>query len=235
MSSNGTSRKRVRDSSCSGLSPTSKRERIADDGEAMHVTDAMQLASDSIDNNNNNNSASSCTIAPSTNPTTNSIATLIGKEIPTFRAKAVVSSGLVDFDLASMRSQNKKVLLVFFPLAFTFVCPTELVELSRRESAFAAANCQIVGVSVDSEYALLAWRNLARSVGGLGGDVPYPLVSDVSNRISRSLGCYVDEFGHTSRSLYLVDSSGVLQYVSHTDDSVGRNFEQLLEVVQQVK
>ena len=107
-------------------------------------------------------------------------------------------------------SQGKYVVVYFYPLDFTFVCPTEIIAFSERIEEFKSINCEVVGVSTDSHFSHLAWIQQPRKQGGLGG-LKYPLVSDFNKTISRDYGVLIEEAGIALRGLFIVDPNGVLR------------------------
>ena len=107
-------------------------------------------------------------------------------------------------------SQGKYVVVYFYPLDFTFVCPTEIIAFSERIEEFKKINCEVVGVSTDSHFSHLAWIQQPRKQGGLGG-LKYPLVSDFNKTISRDYGVLIEEAGIALRGLFIVDPNGVLR------------------------
>ena len=116
---------------------------------------------------------------------------LVTKEAPNFQAQAVMPDGsFKEVSLTDYRGQY--VLLFFYPLDFTFVCPTEIIAFSDRVKDFAAANVQVLGVSIDSQYTHLAWRNTPRSEGGIG-KIEYPLIADLNKSISQAFDVLVPD------------------------------------------
>ena len=120
---------------------------------------------------------------------------------------------LTDLSLSNYTSQGQWLFLCFIPMAWTFVCPTEIVAFSNAASQFASKNTQVVFASTDSEYSLLAWTNTSKKDGGLGG-VHIPLLSDKSHRISRDYGVLLEDEGVALRGMFLIDPLGVLRQVS---------------------
>lgn len=154
---------------------------------------------------------------------------LVTKPAPDFKANAVMPDGsFKEMSLSDYR--GKYVLLFFYPLDFTFVCPTEIIAFSDRASEFEAAGVQIVGVSVDSHYSHLAWRNTPRDQGGLG-NIQYPLVADLSKQIARD---YDVLLGDTValRGLFLIDKEGVVRHQVVNDLPLGRSVDEALRMVQ---
>lgn len=154
---------------------------------------------------------------------------LVGKKAPDFTAKAVVKGEIVnEFKLSNL--QGKYVVLFFYPLDFTFVCPTEIHAFQEKLSAFAERNTEVVGVSTDSHFSHLAWLNTPKAVGGIQG-VEYPLVADFNKTISRDYGVLVEEAGVALRGLFLIDQNGVVQHSVVNNLSLGRNIDEAVRMV----
>ncbi|MCB4756587.1 MAG: peroxiredoxin [Elusimicrobia bacterium] len=152
---------------------------------------------------------------------------LVQKQAPEFKGKAVVGHEFRDISLLGYR--GKWLVLFFYPLDFTFVCPTEIVDFSDRIDDFKKLGGEVVGCSVDSEYSHLAWINTPRKEGGLGG-INYPLLSDLNKNISRDYGVLTDG-GVALRGLFIVNPKGQIVYEVVHDLSVGRNPEEVLRVL----
>ena len=156
---------------------------------------------------------------------------LVGKTAPDFKAAAVVNGK--DFQDGFTLSQfngKKYVVLFFYPLDFTFVCPTELHAFQDKLAEFEARNTQVIGVSVDSKFSHLAWLNTEKAVGGIKG-VTYPLVSDLNKTIAADYDVLIEGAGITYRGLFLIDKNGVVkhQVINHND--LGRNVDEALRMV----
>eukprot|EP01038_Epipyxis_sp_PR26KG_P014438 gene14438-19375_t len=121
------------------------------------------------------------------------------------------------------------VLLFFFPLAFTFVCPTEIIAYSDRHAEFAAKNCHVLGISCDSKYSLLAWSNKSRSDGGLG-PLKIPLLSDFNKEIAKSYGVLTAD-GTTLRGTFIISPNGILCHASVNDAPIGRSVDESIRVL----
>lgn len=148
----------------------------------------------------------------------------IGHAAPDFTAEAVVGK---DFKKVSLKDyKGKWVCLFFYPLDFTFVCPTEIQEFSRRADDFAKANCQVLGASIDSKFTHLAWIN-----NGLG-ELKFPLVADLTKQISRAFDVLDEENGHTFRGTYLIDPEGKVQFILKHSTGIGRSVEEILRSLQ---
>ena len=121
---------------------------------------------------------------------------------------------------------GKYVVLFFYPLDFTFVCPTEIVEFSNRHDEFEAIGAQVVGCSTGSQYSKEAWSNMPRSQGGLG-KISYPLLADPTHNVSKNYGVYMPELGFPLRGTFIIDGSGTLRHLSHNDLAVGRSVDEV--------
>jgi peroxiredoxin (alkyl hydroperoxide reductase subunit C) len=152
------------------------------------------------------------------------VMSLVGKQAPLFKADAVVNKAFEQVDLESYR--GKWVVLFFYPLDFTFVCPTEITALSDAAEEFKKRNCEIIGVSTDSKFSHLAWINQPREEGGLG-DINYPLVADFTKKISEDYGVLLDP-GMALRATFIIDPVGNIQFELVHDLGIGRNVDEIL-------
>lgn len=152
----------------------------------------------------------------------------VQKPAPSFSGTAVVNGDFKEIKLEDYR--GKYVVLFFYPLDFTFVCPTEIVAFSDRISEFDALNTQVIGVSTDSQYSHLAWINTPRKQGGLG-ELRYPLLSDFSKNISASYKVLIEDAGIALRGLFIIDKDGILRQLSINDLPVGRSVDETLRLV----
>ncbi len=156
------------------------------------------------------------------------MSTLVTKEAPDFTAQAVLPDNSIgEFKLSSLR--GKYVILFFYPLNFTFVCPSEIIAFNKKLDEFKKRNCEIVGVSVDSQFSHFAWKNLEPRQGGIG-NVQFPLVADITKSISRSYGVLFDE-AVSLRGLFLIDRKGVVRHSVINDLPLGRNVDEALRMV----
>lgn len=154
---------------------------------------------------------------------------LVQKPAPDFKAQAVMPDGsFQEISLADYR--GKYVVLFFYPLDFTFVCPTEIIAFSDRAAEFENLGVQLIGASVDSHFSHLAWRNTPRTEGGLG-QIDYPLLADLNKDISRSYDVLL-EGGIALRGLFLIDKEGVVRHQVVNDLPLGRSVDEALRVVQ---
>jgi peroxiredoxin (alkyl hydroperoxide reductase subunit C) len=150
----------------------------------------------------------------------------IGQKAPEFTAQAYANGEITNVTLTDYTQAGKWVVLFFYPLDFTFVCPTEIRGFEAMLKEFEAANVQVLGASVDSVYSHKAW-----SEGDLG-KLSFPLVSDLSHRISRDFGVLNEEKGLSYRGVFIIDPNGVVRSILINDLSVGRNVEEILRTVQ---
>ena len=152
----------------------------------------------------------------------------VGHQAPDFTATAVVDQEFKEISLSQYR--GKYVVLFFYPLDFTFVCPTEITAFSDRYTDFSSKNCEILGVSVDSKFSHLAWIQTPRNQGGIG-DINYPLVADLNKEIGNAFNILDDE-GKALRGLYLIDPDGVIVHATINNLPVGRNVDETLRLLQ---
>jgi peroxiredoxin 2/4 len=154
--------------------------------------------------------------------------TLVTKEAPDFTAQAVMpDNSFAELKLSSYR--GKYVVLFFYPLDFTFVCPSEIIAFDAALAKFQQKNTEVIGVSVDSHYTHLAWKNTPRKQGGIG-PIKYPLVADLKKQIARDYGVLLDG-GVALRGLFLIDKSGVVRHALINDLPIGRSVDEALRVV----
>jgi alkyl hydroperoxide reductase subunit AhpC len=153
---------------------------------------------------------------------------LVTQKAPDFKAQAVMPDG--SFKPVSLSEyKGKYVLLFFWPLDFTFVCPTEIIAFSDRAADFEQLGVQILGVSIDSHFTHLAWCNTPRNQGGIG-KIAYPLVADMNKQISRDYDVLLDA-GIALRGLFLIDKEGVVRHQVVNDLPLGRSVEEALRMV----
>jgi alkyl hydroperoxide reductase subunit AhpC len=152
----------------------------------------------------------------------------VTKAAPDFTADAVANGQFKQLKLSDFR--GKYVVLFFYPLDFTFVCPTELVAFSDQFDEFARRGCEVIGVSVDSKFSHLAWVNTPRKEGGLG-QIKYPIVADLNKSISRAYGVLLEEAGVALRGLFLIDKGGILRHALVNDLPLGRSVTEALRTL----
>ncbi len=157
------------------------------------------------------------------------MALLIGKSAPKFKANAVIEKNIVsDYSLENLKGQY--VVLFFYPLDFTFVCPTELHAFQEKLEEFEKRNCQVVGCSVDSVYSHLAWLNTPKSKGGIEG-IDYPLISDINKTIAKDFDVLHENEGIAFRGLFLIDKAGLVRHQLVNDLPLGRSVDEVLRML----
>jgi peroxiredoxin (alkyl hydroperoxide reductase subunit C) len=156
---------------------------------------------------------------------------LVTKEAPKFKTDAVVDNQFKEVSLDDYR--GRWVVLFFYPLDFTFVCPTEITAFSDNYEKFAEAGAEILGCSVDSKFSHLAWINSPRNEGGLGR-IKYPLLADITKQIGRDYGVLLDA-GITLRGLFIIDPEGNVAFEVIHDLGIGRNVDEVLRVLKAVQ
>lgn len=153
---------------------------------------------------------------------------LVTKQAPDFKAEAVMpDNSFENITLSSYR--GRYVMIFFYPLDFTFVCPSEILAFNRQLEDFKAKNCEVLGISVDSIYTHLAWKNTPVDQGGIGR-IKFPLISDIAKSISTDYGVLLPD-GVSLRGLFLVDREGVVRHELVNDLPLGRNVDEALRVI----
>ncbi len=154
---------------------------------------------------------------------------LVAKQAPDFTAPAVMPGGVIEesFKLSDLR--GRYVVLFFWPLDFTFVCPTEILAHHHRMEKFKAMGVEVVGVSIDSQFTHFAWRNTPVNDGGIGA-VAFPMVADISHEITRAYGVEHPD-GVALRASFLIDREGVVQHQVVNNLPLGRNVDEMLRMV----
>jgi alkyl hydroperoxide reductase subunit AhpC len=147
---------------------------------------------------------------------------------PDFTATAVVNKQFEQLTLSQFKGKN--VVLFFYPLDFTFVCPTEIIAFSDRIEEFRKRNTEVIGVSVDSQFSHLAWINTKREEGGLG-DLQYPLVADITKGIGRDYGVLLQDGSVAFRGLFLIDKEGTVQHMVINNLPLGRSVDETLRMI----
>ena len=154
---------------------------------------------------------------------------LVTKPAPDFTAKAVMPDNTIkeDFSLSSLK--GKYVVLFFYPLDFTFVCPSEIIAFDHRLAEFKSRGVEVVGCSIDSHFTHLAWKNTDINKGGIG-NVQYPLVADLTKDISRDYDVLIGE-EIALRGSFLIDKQGVVRHQVVNDLPLGRNIDEMLRMI----
>lgn len=170
--------------------------------------------------------------------------TLIGKKAPVFKANAVVKGNQIVENFSLEQFEGKKdVIFFFYPLDFTFVCPTELIAFQNKLAEFEKRNVAVVGCSIDSEFSHLAWLQTEQNKGGIKG-VTYPIVSDLSKTIAENYGVLAGEYDYNEdgtinfngapvayRGLFLIDKNGVVRHSVINDLPLGRSIDEAIRIV----
>jgi peroxiredoxin (alkyl hydroperoxide reductase subunit C) len=155
---------------------------------------------------------------------------LVGKKAPDFTASAVINGNQIvdDFKLSSF--EGKYTVLFFYPLDFTFVCPTELHAFQEKLAVFEEKNTQVIGCSVDSKHTHFAWLNTPANKGGIQG-ITYPLVADLTKSIATNFDVLKEDEGVSYRGLFLIDKDGIIRHQLVNDLPLGRNVDEALRLV----
>jgi peroxiredoxin (alkyl hydroperoxide reductase subunit C) len=155
---------------------------------------------------------------------------LVGKKAPDFTANAVMGDNEIREITLSKIIKGKYAVLFFYPLDFTFVCPSELLAFDHRLAEFKKRGVEVIGVSIDSQFTHLAWKNTTVENGGIG-QVKYPLVADVKHEICRAYDVEFEAAGVAFRGSFLIDKTGVVRHQVVNDLPLGRNIDEMLRMV----
>ncbi len=149
----------------------------------------------------------------------------VGKKFPDYNLKAVISDKFVD--LTQSDYLNKWKVIFFWPKDFTYVCPTEIAEFGKLHSDFVDRDTQLLGVSVDSEFVHLAWKQQKEELR----DLPFPMMADIKRELSEALGIIDENEGVAQRATFIVDPDDIIRFVMVTDLNVGRNTKEVLRIL----
>lgn len=152
----------------------------------------------------------------------------VQKPAPNFEGIAVVNNDFKEIKLSDYK--GKYLVLFFYPLDFTFVCPTEIIAFSDRIDEFNAINAEVIGVSCDSHFSHLAWINTPRKNGGLG-NLKYPLLADFNKSVAKSYGILIDDEGIPLRGLFIIDPESKVRQITINDLPVGRSVDEILRLI----
>ena len=155
--------------------------------------------------------------------------TLVGRRAPDFKAKAVIKDKIYD-DFSLYDYLGKYIVFFFYPLDFTFVCPTELHAFQERIADFEKRNTQVIGCSIDSWFSHAAWLKMPRALGGIQG-ISYPIVSDIHKSIAREYEVLKEEEGIAYRGLFLIDQEGIIRHQLVNDLPLGRSVDEALRLI----
>lgn len=161
----------------------------------------------------------------------------VGQPAPAFSGKAVVGEEIVDLSyeggtltVGGKVSRDKYLVFFFYPLDFTFVCPTEIIAFSDRIEEFRKLGAEVVGASIDSQFAHLAWKKTPRKQGGLG-EINYPLFADLNRQAACDYGVLLPD-GVAARGIFIIDNKGILQSYTVNNLPVGRSVDEALRLLQ---
>lgn len=156
---------------------------------------------------------------------------LVGRAAPDFTAPAVLGSGeIIDNFKFSEAVEGKYAVIFFYPLDFTFVCPTELIAFDKRLEAFNERNVEVIGISVDSHFTHNAWRNTPVDQGGIG-PVRYSLVADLTHNIAKNYDVETPDGAVAYRGSFLIDKEGIVRHQVVNDLPLGRNIDEMLRLI----
>ena len=154
---------------------------------------------------------------------------LVQKEAPSFTAAAIMADDTIEENFSLRKYRGRYVVLFFYPLDFTFVCPSEILAFEHRIDEFRKRDCDVIGVSVDSHFTHLAWKNTSVDEGGIGA-IGFPLVADLTKQIARDYGILSGE-SVALRGTFLIDREGVVRHQVVNDLSLGRNIDDVLRTL----
>jgi len=152
----------------------------------------------------------------------------VGQKVENFKGTAVINQEFKEISLDDYK--GKYVVVFFYPLDFTFVCPTEILKFNELYPDFQNRNVEVISVSTDSKFSHLAWKNTPIANGGIG-NIQYPMIADFTKKISDQFGVLVDESGVALRGTFLIDKNGVLQHATINNLDLGRNIHETLRMV----
>lgn len=156
--------------------------------------------------------------------------TLVTKPAPDFKSQTVMpDNSFAEKSLTELRG-GKYAVVFFYPLDFTFVCPSEIIAFDKKLGEFKKRNCEVIGVSVDSHFTHLAWKNTPVNNGGIG-NIQYPLVADLTKKIAEQYGVLLADAGVALRGLFLIDKDGIIRHALINDLPLGRNVDEALRLL----
>ncbi|HHL33050.1 MAG TPA: peroxiredoxin [Desulfobulbaceae bacterium] len=161
------------------------------------------------------------------------MSTLVTKQAPDFTATAVMPDNSMKEDFKLSDYRGKYVILFFYPLDFTFVCPSEIIAFDKNLDKFKQRDCEVIGASIDSQFSHWAWKNTPVNEGGIG-NVQYPLIADLDKKISRQYGVLLD-MGVALRGTFLIDKEGIVRHAVINDLPLGRSIDEALRMVDALK
>ena len=153
---------------------------------------------------------------------------LIGQQAPQFKAKAFENGEMKEISLSDYK--GKWIVLFFYPLDFTFVCPTEILEFNKKADEFKKKNAQLLGISIDSVFSHKAWCDLPKEKGGIG-KLNFPLIADLTKKISQDYGVLLEDAGIALRGTFIIDPDNKVRAATIHDLPVGRSVDETLRVL----
>ncbi len=157
------------------------------------------------------------------------MSTHVTKPAPDFTAVAVMPDNTFNENFSLSDYKGKYIILFFYPLDFTFVCPSEIIAFDKAIDRFKEKNCEVIGVSIDSQFTHLAWKSSPVVAGGIG-NINYPLVADLDKKISQQYGVLLPE-GIALRGTFLIDKEGIIRHMVLNDLPLGRSIEEAIRMV----
>lgn len=155
---------------------------------------------------------------------------LVAKPAPDFCASAVMADGTINPEFKLSDLKGKYIILFFWPLDFTFVCPSEIIAHNHRVEQLKERGVEVVGISIDSQFTHLAWRNTAVEDGGIG-PVEFPMVADIKHEICQTYGIEHPEAGVAMRASFVIDQSGIVQHQVVNNLPLGRNIDEMIRMI----
>ncbi|OBZ89425.1 Peroxiredoxin-1 [Choanephora cucurbitarum] len=155
----------------------------------------------------------------------------VQRPAPNFSAPGV-NGGEIVANITLSDFRGKYVVFFWYPMDFTFVCPTEIIAFNDRLEEFRKLDCEVIAASGDSEYTHRAWIKTPRDQGGLGPDTILPIVADKTRRIATDYGIYLDQQGVSLRGLFIIDKNGIIRHITINDLPVGRSVDETLRLVE---
>jgi alkyl hydroperoxide reductase subunit AhpC len=157
---------------------------------------------------------------------------LVGKKAPDFDVEAVVAGQFKNVKLSDYK--GKYAVLFFYPLDYTFVCPTEIIAFAEKHAEFKKLGAEVLAASVDSKFVHLAWQSLPRKQGGLG-QLPFPHLSDLNKTLSGDYEVLIEAGGVALRGLFIIDDEGIIQHATVNNLGIGRNVDEILRLIQAIQ
>lgn len=157
---------------------------------------------------------------------------LLGKKAPNFTAQAVINGQIKNISLEDYKDKYK--VIFFYPLDFTFVCPTEILAFQDKLKEFEKKDCVVLGISVDSVFSHLAWTKIPRDKGGISG-IEFPLISDLTKDISKSYDVLKEDEGVAFRAAFILDKNNTVQSIYANNLSIGRNVNEVLRLLEAIQ